>query len=83
MPPYFLKIRVADAEDCQVYCKKQCDISGTEQGDVHCCFSGREQPQEDQEENCQNKDRGEDLFHGGAFGIRKLGIIFYKNNGGG
>jgi hypothetical protein len=57
-------IRVADADDSQVYCKEQCDISGTEQVYVHRCFSGREQPQKEQEEYRQNDDRGENLFHG-------------------
>ena len=42
------------ADDGQVYCKEQCDISGTEQVYVHRCFSCREQPKEEQEEYRQN-----------------------------
>ena len=28
------------------------------------CFSGGEQPKEEQEKSCQSDDREEDLFHG-------------------
>ena len=45
---------VADADNRHVDRKKQCDVSGTEQGDVHSCFPGREQPQKEQEEYRQN-----------------------------